>query len=278
MASILTHSIVLQREIGPSETARYLSLGNAGVKRKFDTTFFPDSSSWDEIWVGFRWRIGNRTGSITAFTGSNADIYGSSIRFYAGICDTSKMLIGETGSLTSNAVGSCWGFGINTETIAGTILYVQTSSNNRAFISLQHYNLQRFNTLAGNFTASNLISPVTPFITICYDPPQDCSMIMRFHNVNNPAFNQMEYSFVYPSITSLSSHTSASFLPEVMKQSSWAGVVSKAATYNYTDDSGGTTGVINWTGSGGWYPDGVFITSNNKDFPIDINDIVIRII
>lgn len=277
MTPLPTQSFVYKREIDQNDTSSYFQFGNASIKRRFSSAIMPNSASWNEIWIGLRWSIGFRTGSNGPWSGSGEDVFNSSMRFAAGICVTSQSVFGDSGSISQYDRGTAFLFGINAHSQQNNIFVMyNTPTGSRSYGQIATSGLYALSYLKGKFTASTGISN-RPFISFNSNPQQDSDIIFRFVNKNNPVFTSIGFSMLFPTTSSLRQHVSQSFLPEFMKQNTWDRLTGSAGV-NYSNQSFTETSPVNWTGSGGWFPDGMFISWNNHEFPVRINDVVVRII
>ena len=250
--------------------------------RKFDPAIIP-SGSFNEFWLGFRWRRDNYNWNLN----TDWTIVGDESTLFAfGLCDSKKPLPGESGSYTLSQMGHAIWIGspfniwddapkasvpITLTGSAATTLNFTTASYriNQSYYFNNYY--AGFNTQSSTTMVSDL-----PFVERTYGPnaPIHNYVMFRFFTGSNGSWNG---SFIHGNTTSsLLGVYRPMIMADAFKQSTWTRALNVMKTASIGFDVSVERGVNNITQSEQGYFDSIFFMTNHRFNKLYISEVIVK--
>jgi len=255
----------------------YLKCGQSVLVRKFNDSLFP-SGSWNEVWIGFRWRI------TTAWNWNRVNSNGfpnDFTRFLAGVCRTDGFVFGQTGSVSSSAQPQHYAavgfsaqnqFGENTwsmqqtQSIGSSITesYIQNRFTIRVMVTGSHSSSQ----LDGTGFVEKI--PVTPY------PQGSRNMFIVRMRTGSVVPDLWTFQCLAPQTAdSISDVSSSVYLASTMNFSTWEAAAGFLISRGYASSS---VNSLPLSRSSNGYFDGAFISWPRYYETLDVSDFVMKFI
>lgn len=266
-------------------TDKYVRCGSNVMVRKFDPVVVP-TGSYQELWLGFRWRISSSYNFLSGnFQNNPIDPFGEYSTMEFGLCKTAGTVWGQSGSFNaSTSLQHTVGYRKTDNGSSGTSYWILSGSSN-PFVMASGGGLiaQRIGGALGyfqtNFIGNRIINLFvnTNYFTASYRSV----FIMRFRMGTGSFKSEAMFpSFIYPDYsnnTAISTDfTSSALLADLMEASSWASASSVATKFGYTSVDFPDAVPISQSING--FFDGIFFSWRRLFDNMEISDVVVRTI
>jgi hypothetical protein len=248
--------------------------------RKIDTSQF-DMSSWNELWIGFRWRISSSYDYVThSVAGTPIDPFGSYSDFEFGLCRTDGLVYGQSGSSIDLSNQHTFGMRKSDTGASGTTYWEMRTSGSTPYTMVTGggYMIQR---ATGSSVTAGLLSHgrwMTTFINTSYfTASYRSAFVLRIMTSSlNP--NRLDVSYCFPNYTNAvamqTDFSSSAMLADFMVAPTWADLTVSASLRGYNVVNPVMPMTISQSLFG--YFDGIFFTWRRLYDNLEISDVVVR--
>jgi hypothetical protein len=257
-------------------TDTYVRCGTNVMVRKFDPAVIAPGS-WNELWIGFRWRISS---SYAYHTSSVFDPFEENSTFECGLCNTDGVVYGQSGSLNAPINGHNVGFFKSDHASSGTTYWeLHNSQSKYALASAGGCITHRVSSSLVQQTLTTRLFGIfmnTAYFTSSY---RSLFVMRAFNNLSTtaPVTNSLQFSFIYPDINNSSSYldiSSSAILADVMGATNWVTSSVSASNYGYLNSTEAAVVAVSQSVNG--YFNGIYFSWRRLYDNMEISDVVVR--